>query len=269
MVAQISHRHPLHAETVSPVIQLGCPYETGQMEAFERVWVSIVTTQQDPPSWVIATSALVAVIMVTDRRLWRRTRHLITTAHEGSHGLAALVSGRRLAGIRLHSDSSGVAVSKGRSSGPGMVLMLLAGYVGPALLGLGTAALLVADYAVAVLWSLLVLLALLLVQIRNWFGLWSILVTGAVVFAVSWFAAEQVQSGFAYLATWLLLLGAPRPVLKLYGSRRRGRSANSDADQLARLTRLPAIVWIGIFLLVTVGVLCLAIWWILRPIIAG
>jgi len=233
------------------------------VEAVERVWISIVTTQQPPPSWVVAVTAALAILMVGHSHLWPRTRHLITTAHEGSHGLAALATGRRLSGIRLHSDSSGVAVSKGRASGPGMILMLLAGYIGPGLIGLGAAALLAADYAVAVLWLLLVLLTALLVQIRNWFGLWSILVTSAVVFVVSWFAAEEVQSAFAYLVTWFLLLGAPRPVLELYGSRRRGQVSNSDADQLSRLTRIPATIWIALFLTVTVGALCLGAWWLL------
>ncbi len=212
------------------------------MQPIERVWVSIVTPQAAPPAWVILASTAVAVSMVIYRPLWRRSRHLITTAHEGSHGLVALLSGRRLSGIRLHSDSSGVTLSKGRSSGVGMVLMLLAGYVGPGLIGLGAAALLAADYAVAVLWLLLVLLALLLVQLRNWFGLWSVLSTGAVVVMVSWFAPERAQSGFAYLVTEFLLIGALRPVAELHGSRRRGRALNSDADQLARLTSLPAIV---------------------------
>lgn len=234
------------------------------MQAIEQVWVSIVTTQQAPPAWLVASSAGIALLMVADRRLWPRTRHLITTAHEGSHGLAALGTGRRLTGIRLHSDSSGLAVSKGRPSGPGMVIMLLAGYVGPGLIGLGAAALLAADYAVAVLWLLLLLLTLLLVQIRNWFGLWSILITGVVVFAVSWFASAQVQSGFAYLVTWFLLLGAPRPVVELHGLRRRGRAPRSDADQLARLTGLPAIAWIGVFLAVTLGAVCLGGWWLLH-----
>jgi len=239
------------------------------MHDVERVWVSIVTTQQPPPTWVVAAAALVALLMVADRRLWPHTRHLITTAHEGSHGLAALVTGRRLSGIRLHSDSSGVAVSKGRPSGPGMVLMLLAGYVGPGLIGLAAAELLAAGYAVAVLWLVLLLLGLLLVQIRNWFGLWSILVTGAAVFTVSWFASEEAQAGFAYLVTWFLLLGAPRPVVELYGSRRRSRARNSDADQLAGQTGLPATIWVGLFLLVTVGALCLGSWWLLDGILGS
>ena len=102
----------------------------------------------------------------------------MTIAHEGAHGVAALLSGRRLAGIRLHSDTSGLTVSKGRSSGPGMVVTAGAGYVGPALAGLGAAYPLSLGYAVGVLWALLVLLALLLLQIRNFFGLWSVLLAG-------------------------------------------------------------------------------------------
>ncbi len=238
------------------------------MQAIERVWVSIAMPQQVPPGWVVAAMALVALLMVADRRLWPHTRHLVTTAHEGSHGLAALLTGRRLSGIRLHSDSSGLAVSKGRSSGPGMVFMLLAGYLGPGLIGLGAGALLAAGYAIAVLWTLLLLLGLLLVQIRNWFGLWSVLVTGAVVFGVSWFAPDQWQSAFAYLVTWFLLLGAPRPVVELYSSRRRARASGSDAAQLARLTGIPAIIWIGVFLAVTVGALGVGSWWLLDAVVS-
>lgn len=237
------------------------------MQAIERVWLSFVTTQQAPPTWVVVASAVLALLMVAERHLWPRTRHLITTAHEGAHGVAALLSGRKLAGIRLHSDSSGVAVSKGRSSGPGMVVMLMAGYVGPGLIGLGAAALLRAGYAVGILWFLLGLLTVLLVQIRNWFGLWSILLTGTVLFVVSWFAPEQVQSAFSYLVTWFLLFAAPKPVLELAGSRRRGRSANSDADQLARLTHVPAALWVLFFLLVTVAASGLGAWWLLQGIV--
>ena len=50
--------------------------------------------------------------------------------------------------------------------------------------------------------------------------------------------------------TWILLLSAPKPVLELIDSRRRGRAVHSDADQLARLTRVPAGLWTALFLVV-------------------
>jgi hypothetical protein len=50
-------------------------------------------------------------------------------------------------------------------------------------------------------------------------------------------------------------LAAPRPVLELQTSRRRGAAHDSDADTLGRLTGVPGLVWVGAFLLVTVAAL--------------
>src|SRR5215218_5972182 len=211
---------------------------------------------------LLATVAA-AGLLVLSPVLWRTTRHAVTIAHEGAHGLVALAAGRRLSGIRLHSDTSGLTVSAGRPTGLGMVLTVAAGYTGPGLFGLGAAALLASGHAVGLLWALLLLLALLLVQIRNWYGLWSVLVTGTVVFAATWWLPPEGQAAFAALATWFLLLAAPRTVLELQTSRRRRGARDSDADQLARLTRLPGLIWVGFFLLVDVGALALGGFWLL------
>ena len=231
------------------------------MDILREVWQRALTTQPAPPGSVVALTAVLAVLLVWAPGAWGITRHVVTIAHEAAHGFAALLSGRRLHGIRLHSDTSGLTVSAGRTTGPGMILTAAAGYVGPGLLGLGAAALLAHHRAVGLLWALLILLALLLIQVRNWFGLWSILVSAAVVFGVSWWLAPQAQSAFAYVLTWFLLLAAPRPVLELQALRRRTGARSSDADQLARLTRVPAIVWVGFFLVVTVGALALGARW--------
>jgi Peptidase M50B-like len=214
--------------------------------------------------WVVALSAALAVSAVAVPRLWSWTRHVSTIVHEAGHAVVALLTGRRLAGIRLHSDSSGVTVSVGRPRGPGMVAMLAAGYPAPALLGLGAVALLRAGRADVLLWGLVVVLAGLALQIRNWFGAWTILATGAVVFAVTWWLPADWHRAFAYLVTWFLLLSGPREVLGLYAARRghgRRRGARgSDADQLARLTHLPAGLWSALFLLVCLGAAVLGIW---------
>ena len=233
------------------------------MELVGRFWEQVTATVPDLPSSVLFGTAAVAAFLVLSPTLWRPTRHVVTIAHEGAHGLVALAAGRRLSGIRLHSDTSGLTVSAGKPTGLGMVLTCAAGYTGPGLFGLGAAALLASGHAVGLLWSLLLLLALLLVQIRNWYGLWSVLVTGGVVFAATWWLPPEGQAAFAALATWFLLIAAPRTVLELQASRRRRRAPDSDADQLARLTRLPALLWVGLFLLVDVGALALGAWWLL------
>ena len=233
------------------------------MAVLGEFWARVTATVPDLPATTLLGTAAAAAVLVLSPVLWRTTRHAVTIAHEGAHGLVALAAGRRLSGIRLHSDTSGLTLSSGRPTGLGMVLTCAAGYTGPALFGLGAAALLAAGHAVGLLWTLLGLLALLLVQIRNWYGLWSVLVTGAVVFAATWWLPPEGQAAFAALATWFLLLAAPRAVLELQVSRRRRRAPDSDADQLARLTRLPGLVWVGTFLVVDVGALLLGASWLL------
>lgn len=204
--------------------------------------------------WTILASAATVAVPPA----WRLTRHALTIAHEGGHGLVATLSGRRLTGIRLHSDTSGLTVSRGRPTGPGMVFTLLAGYTAPALLGLGAAALFGLGYGVGMLWALLAALVVLLVQIRNWFGLWSVMVTGGVIFVVTWFGSDAVQSIFALFVAAFLLLGAIRAAVELQVTRSRRRASGSDADQLAQLTHLPGLVWVGVFIAVNLACLVMA-----------
>ncbi len=225
----------------------------------------VVGTQAPPPVTTVWLIALAALGVVLWSPTWGITRHVVTIAHEGAHGVAALLSGRKLSGIRLHSDSSGLTVSRGKRTGPGMVLTSFAGYVGPGLLGLAAAYLLSRGHALGVLWASLLLLSLLLVQIRNFHGLYAVLVAGGVVFAITWWGDERVQSWAAYAGTWFLLIAAPKPVLELQAQRWRGGARSSDADALARLTHLPGLVWVVVFLAVNLGSLGVGGWLIVRP----
>jgi len=222
------------------------------MDFLFGLWAHLTVRQAPLPlsvAWLtIAAAATIVLVPV----LWRPCRNVVTIAHEGGHALVATLGGRQLDGIRLHSDTSGLTVSRGRPRGPGMVLTLLAGYSAPALLGLGAAWLLGLGYSVGLLWLLLAALALLLVQVRNWFGLWSVLATAAVIFAVTWFGSALMQSVFALLVTAFLLLGALRTVVELQGSRSRRGGTASDADQLARLTHIPGLLWVGVFLIIAI-----------------
>ncbi len=234
-----------------------------------QIWDRATTVQPAPDQVVLLGTLAAALVCLAVPVLWHLTRHFLTIVHEAAHGLVAVLSGRRLSGIRLHSDTSGLTVSVGKPRGPGMVATAFAGYVGPAVLGLGAAWLLGRGYAVGLLWLLLVVLVLVLVQIRNWYGLWSVLVSGVVLVGVSWWGSAAVQVAVAYAVTWYLLLGAPRAVLEMQAQRRRTRGrGTSDADVLGRLTPLPGGFWVAALLLVCVGALVLGGSWILdRPLL--
>jgi hypothetical protein len=228
------------------------------VNVLDRLWERILSVQPAPPAWVVGVTGLAALLIVLNTGSWRLAGKVITIAHEGGHALVSVLSGRRLEGIRLHADSSGVTYSRGRRRGPGLVLTAAAGYVTPSLLGAGAAGLLAVRHQTALLWLALVLLAATFLAIRNAFGALAVLATAAGVFAVSYFAAASVQAGFAYLAAWFLLLGGMRPALELIHRRRpRSRGGLSDADQLARLTGVSRGVWVAAFLLVCTAALAL------------
>ncbi|MEV0247748.1 M50 family metallopeptidase [Nocardia sp. NPDC050712] len=217
-------------------------------------------TTQSPPSWqLVVITGLIALVLVGYSPVWRRTRNVVTIAHEGGHALLALLTGRRLNCITLHSDTSGLTVSSGKPYGLGMILTTMAGYPAPALLGLGFAALLYANRITLMLWVALLLLAAVLIKVRNVYGLITVFGLGALTFAVSWFGTDVLQAAFAYLGAWFLLLAGARPVLELQrGRRQRWRNpggVDSDADQLARLTHLPGLLWVLFFGVIAVACL--------------
>jgi hypothetical protein len=223
------------------------------------LWDRLLGAQPDPPALLVLITALAALVVVMTRLPWRIARNAITIAHEGGHALAAVLTGRRLTGIRLHSDTSGLTLSAGRPSGPGMIFTLLFGYIAPSLVGLGGAWLLGGNRITLLLWIAVVLLLAILVMIRNVFGAVSIVVTTAIVLAVSWYATPQVQAVFAYTGVWFLLIGGVRPVRELQKLRSRGRMPESDADQLAHVTHLPAIFWVAVFGAVNLAALVLGV----------
>ncbi|MFE7229275.1 M50 family metallopeptidase [Streptomyces sp. NPDC002405] len=215
--------------------------------ALPDLWDRLVGTQPDPDVWVVLATAAAALAVVVPHGLWRVSRNAITIAHEGGHGLVALLTGRTLTGIRLHSDTSGLTVSRGKPHGIGMILTAAAGYTAPPLLGLGGAALLATGRITLLLWVATALLVAMLVMIRNAYGALTVLLTGGTFLLVSWLTGPQVQAAFAYAVVWFLLLGGVRPAFELQAKRARGGAGDSDADQLSRLTHVPAALWLFLF----------------------
>lgn len=216
-------------------------------EVLDRVWSDVTSRQPLPePAWVLASGAL-ALLLVATPATWRRVRLGVTLVHEAGHAVVAVLVGRRLQAIRLHSDTSGVTLSRGRPRGPGMVAMLAAGYLAPGAVGLGAALLLADGRALLLLWALVLLCVLVLLWVRNGYGLLVVLAVGAGTAATTWWAEPRLQSLAAYVVTWVLLLAAPRPLLELAAAGRHGRRG-SDPDQLARLTPVPAVLWVVLLL---------------------
>jgi hypothetical protein len=217
----------------------------------------VLASQPAPPHQVVVGTLVIAAVAVVVPSTWRPLRHVVTIAHESGHALVAALAGRRLHGVRLHRDTSGLTTTSGPKDGVGVVATLLAGYLAPAVVGLVAALALWRGHVVLVLWAVIVLLAALLLMIRNLFGVLLVLGTGLTVLAVLAWATPAVQGAAAYLLAWFLLVAAPRPVLELQLARRRGKARGSDADQLAVATRVPALLWVLLFAAGTLSALYL------------
>jgi hypothetical protein len=137
-------------------------------------------------------------------------------------------------------------------------------------IGIGFAALVGLDQIRVMLWVAIALLALLLTQIRNMFGVLTVVGSGAAAVAVIIWGTDRIALGFACAVAWLLLVGGLRAVIELQRSRRQqgsGRGArglSSDADQLARLTGLPGLIWVTLFFLLSAFALIGGGWLMLR-----
>ena len=229
------------------------------------IWVRATTVQQPLPTTSVALVGLIALAVVWSPPGYRLVRHVITLAHEAGHALVAKLSGRRLRGIQLHSDTSGLTLTKGRPKGPGMVATLAAGYPAPSVLGLLGAVVLGQGYAAGLLWTMVLACVVVLLLIRNLYGLWVVLATGVAVAALSWWASAAVLVWVATALVWAMLLAAPRSVVELQVQRRRGQGRGSDVDQLARLTRVPAALWVGVFFVLGLAALVGGGWLLLAP----
>lgn len=240
----------------------------------QQAWQFIAdrwTVEQQPEPSTVLTVALATIVAVCIPRVWRPLRQASTIIHEMGHALVAWATGRRVSGIKLHTDTSGVTVSAGKPRGFGMLLTTIAGYPAPGTLAVLMATLLSLGHAGAALTVYQAVVAVALLLSRNVTGIAScaisLIATGLIwwhndpttvtytVVALSIFYAIAGVRGtldliHVHLAPSKAKSQAPERVPEL-----KEKARTTDAGQAARawmLVPLPAVVWLGIFAIVCV-----------------
>ncbi|GAB2609495.1 membrane protein [Paractinoplanes abujensis] len=178
--------------------------------------------------------------------MWKATTHAITIAHEGGHALFGVLFGRAIKRVTVEGGGGG---STGFGKGGGWFAILfsfLGGYLGPSLFGLAGAWMLVHDVSPrAVLLMSLVLVAILLLMVRNFFGLIAVPLTGAALWAVAMRGTPEHQLVFAYIWVWFLLMGGVRQIPELYRAWTTG--AEADTGVLSTHTGLSSAFFVALF----------------------
>jgi hypothetical protein len=203
--------------------------------------------QNLPPPPVAVFIGILTFIALLGPLLWQVTRHVNTIAHEAAHAMVGLGAGRRIRSVTINPDGTGETVIL-PPSGFGFGVAAFAGYLGPSAAGLLAAWLISTGHVVAVLWLGLLLLAVLLLMVRNSFGAVAILVFGALLYLTVRHATASVETAVAYVVAWFLLLSGPKKVLGI-------PVKSQDAKILATLSPLWAWVWYCLWLIGTIAAL--------------
>lgn len=204
-----------------------------------------------PSLWVVGLAAAFIVLTVVIRPLWKLTRNAVTIVHEMGHVVVARLMGRKVSGIRLHSDTSGLAITSGKPRGLGVLLSALAGYPAPGIVGVVLVWTAFQGYAGAALVVLTVVLAVAVLLVRN---LWGLLVTAVSFAGAGWalWAGDPVVIVTVVLVTGLFLaVGGFRAVFDLRRAHWSGNPGESDAVAAARESIIPATVWVWVFFVIT------------------
>jgi hypothetical protein len=169
-------------------------------------------------------------------------------AHEGTHALTGWGVGRKITGVKLGVNLTGGTDHVGPEKGLGRIMTAFTGYLGPSGFGLSAAGLISTGHGKVVLPLALVFLLLILLQIRNLFGVVCVLASGTVLVSVLHYGTAKAQLAAAHGLSWVLLVFGVGLALWHRGNAK-------DALTLYELTRIPRPVWGALWIAGTVAAL--------------
>lgn len=206
-----------------------------------------------PPLWMIAVFTVALLALIIYRPTWQKARHGATIIHEMGHVSMGWLWGRKVQGISLHSDTSGLTITAGKERGMGVLMTFMAGYPAPALVGLALVWASVSGYSGAALTLVMALLVLAFWLIRNFFGFFLLVISLLGAGAVFWSANPPVVTGFTLAVGIFLLLAGTRSCFDLRETHQHGEGGESDAEMASQHSLLPASAWVYIFIAASIA----------------
>lgn len=214
-------------------------------EAFGEQLGTLLSTRVPPPDWwtVVITGVLALTVAVTSTHA-EKINVISTIFHEGGHALGAFLTGGGVYYIQVRSHDSGTT-SVWISSGFSNVVMSLAGYGLPPLVGLGFASLISDQHAPLVLGIVVLAMIVTLFFVRDLVSFGIVVGVGTVVTALLWWGPTWAHTWVATFIAWLLLVSeAAHLVSNSIGFYVHDHEGLGDAEGLAEDTGIPIILWV-------------------------
>jgi peptidase M50B-like protein len=202
------------------------------------------------PAPVALSIGMLVFITVLGPTLWKITTHAVTVVHEAAHAMVGIAAGRSIRNVKINPNGGGSTLMVPQA-GFGYGVAAFAGYVGPSAAGLLAAWLISVGRIVAVLWLGGLLLAAMVLMVRNFFGGIVILACGALLYLILRYTTAGVETAVAYGVTWFLLLSAPKDAL----SAAKKPKDLADAKALAGMTVLWPSAWCFLWVVGTIAAL--------------
>ena len=193
---------------------------------------------------------LLAASVVFVRELWQIVMPFETVVHESAHVLAGILTGRTILSVKIEEAGGGGTEIEGKS-GPGEGVIAFVGYIGPSAAGLIAAVLISTGRMYAVLWLGLVLVAVMLLAVRNFFGALAIITSGVLLYLVVRYGTAGLETAAAYFVAWFLLISGTKVA---FGNIGRPKKI-TDAGRLADKTYVWEWVWCWLWLALTIAAL--------------
>jgi hypothetical protein len=181
------------------------------------------------PAAVALLIGILTTVVVNGPKLWAITTHINTVVHEGAHAVVGLGTGHSVNSVTMDRDGGGGTVMA-PARGIGYAFAALVGYIGPSIAGLIAAELISIGRIVIVLWLGLLLLAAMLLMVRNWFGRTVILGCGVPRLRSQGSTRSGQQADGRGHPRWddcLLAVGVVFPVADRHDRRAPGRRSHS------------------------------------------
>jgi Peptidase M50B-like len=216
----------------------------------DTVLSRIGETQTPLPPPVALFIGILVFIAVLGPTLWKAAVHVDTLVHEAAHAIVGLGTGRKVRSVKINPNGGGDTTITGRS-GPGLAVFYFVGYVGPSAAGLIAAWLISIGRIVAVLWLGGLLLAAMVLMVRNFFGGIVTLSCSALLYLIVRYTTVGVETAIAYGVTWFLLMSGVKTMLGAASNPK----AVTDATALAGMTFIWPSAWCFLWLAGTIAAL--------------